>query len=365
MKKISHIGSMILNLVMFLGIAAIALNSFFTWWAPLSSSLPSGAMAFSDFTLDSALFFAVAAVITFIYDCLCLRIKAKEIPHYVRTLKLIAVSTLMASFLFSLIYIYPVSVRGLQAIFNPVDTLWIRFVLPILALISFLTFEHETKLGLLESLFAIIPSLVYFVTIFCLVYGNVIGDPYPIFNAKETNHYLPILYGLVITFGVFLLALIIIPIHNVFDDLWCRSITVATAEADQLSVAKKRIEEKENESIQKEESEEISPQKEETTEEDALVSYAPEDSEEEEEATERKELEEQIKKGSYNGRARVYHISKHKDGMRWQVRLATGKRAIKLFRTQNDAIVFAKELVKKNGGSIRIHSLKGKMRKEK
>jgi hypothetical protein len=48
----------------------------------------------------------------------------------------------------------------------------------------------------------------------------------------------------------------------------------------------------------------------------------------------------------------------------WQVKLATGQKAIKLFSTQEEAINYAKGLVKTQGGSIRVHSLKGKMRKE-
>ncbi len=61
---------------------------------------------------------------------------------------------------------------------------------------------------------------------------------------------------------------------------------------------------------------------------------------------------------------RIYHISKREDKM-WQVKFANGKRAIKLFNTQAEAIVFAKKLAKSQLGSIRIHSLKGRIRKSR
>lgn len=93
------------------------------------------------------------------------------------------------------------------------------------------------------------------------------------------------------------------------------------------------------------------------------ITQADEDSEEEEEAEERKQAEID-KKNNYNDRPRIYHISKHKTTGKWQVKLATGKKAIKLFGTQAEAIAFAKTLVLSQGGSIRIHSLKGKIRKE-
>ena len=61
---------------------------------------------------------------------------------------------------------------------------------------------------------------------------------------------------------------------------------------------------------------------------------------------------------------RVYHIS-HRNDKKWQVKFANGKKAIKLFNTQAEAIVFAKKLAKAQEGSIRIHSLTGRIRKGK
>lgn len=66
-------------------------------------------------------------------------------------------------------------------------------------------------------------------------------------------------------------------------------------------------------------------------------------------------------KSGYNG-PRIYHISKRQD-KKWQVKFANGQKAIKLFDTQAEAIVFAKKLAKSQEGSIRVHSLKGRIRK--
>ena len=65
----------------------------------------------------------------------------------------------------------------------------------------------------------------------------------------------------------------------------------------------------------------------------------------------------------YKDGARVYHIARAKDGSSWQVKLANGEKAIKIFNTQAEAIDFANDLVSKNGGSIRVHSMKGSIRK--
>lgn len=70
------------------------------------------------------------------------------------------------------------------------------------------------------------------------------------------------------------------------------------------------------------------------------------------------------KSKGYAGGPRVYHISKQSNSGLWQVKLASGKKPIKLFKTQAEAIGFAKQLSKTQSGSIRVHSKKGTIRKE-
>ncbi len=60
--------------------------------------------------------------------------------------------------------------------------------------------------------------------------------------------------------------------------------------------------------------------------------------------------------------AKTYHISKHPSG-KWQVKLAGGEKAIKLYNTQAEAIAAAKAMADNQDGSIRVHSKAGKMRK--
>ena len=61
----------------------------------------------------------------------------------------------------------------------------------------------------------------------------------------------------------------------------------------------------------------------------------------------------------------VYHISYHDRKLKtWKVKTENAGRALKVFPTQKEAIDFANACVKKNGGSIRIHSMVGRIRKE-
>lgn len=56
---------------------------------------------------------------------------------------------------------------------------------------------------------------------------------------------------------------------------------------------------------------------------------------------------------------RVYHVSKREDG-KWQVKFAGGEKAIKLFKTQKEALDYSKEMTKNQKGTMLVHNSKGK-----
>lgn len=58
-----------------------------------------------------------------------------------------------------------------------------------------------------------------------------------------------------------------------------------------------------------------------------------------------------------------YHVTQNADKTAWEVKLANGAKAIKLFRTQKEAQDYAKELGEKNDRGFVLHSKKGKIRK--
>ena len=60
---------------------------------------------------------------------------------------------------------------------------------------------------------------------------------------------------------------------------------------------------------------------------------------------------------------RNYHVVKRSDG-KWEVKYAGGEKAIKLFKTQEEAIAYAKKLSVNQEGSISIHKVDGKIRKQ-
>lgn len=61
--------------------------------------------------------------------------------------------------------------------------------------------------------------------------------------------------------------------------------------------------------------------------------------------------------------AKVYHISKRKEDGKWQIKAAGGEKAIKLFKTQKEAIDYCKTLAENQEASIMIHKEDGSFRK--
>jgi hypothetical protein len=62
----------------------------------------------------------------------------------------------------------------------------------------------------------------------------------------------------------------------------------------------------------------------------------------------------------------IYHVSKRdNDGREWKVFIEGSDKVIKLFKTQQEALSYAKQLAtnKNDGSSVRLHGLDGKIRK--
>ena len=55
---------------------------------------------------------------------------------------------------------------------------------------------------------------------------------------------------------------------------------------------------------------------------------------------------------------RTYHLVKRSDGM-WEVKFAGGSKAIKLFKTQKEALAYSEKMAENQGGSVLVHNSKG------
>ena len=254
--------------------------------------------------------------------------KDAKLPIFVYVVKLIAAVSALITFLTVACYLqYATELR--TASVRSV-TFWNNvchhYVAPLAFILGFILLDIDRKYSFKSSFFGpalLIVYMAYMVPI-CLIDNTIIGGaPYPFMNTE-------IIPGWTIPF--FVLLFLVIGFGLSFA-LWglnriCFLLFIG---------------------------EEVKP--EEYTEEEEEVKDRIKVTEEDKE-----EVQEMIKSG-YQG-PRVYHVSKREDKM-WQVKFANGQKAIKLFNTQAEAIVFAKQLAKSQEGSIRVHSLKGKIRKAK
>lgn len=408
MRKNFHIMSIIANLLM-LGMVSFAFCCWFFKLTPFQEALqmPSGLAIFTDLSAVAALPFAVAAVLTVVFDFVCLFSASKRVPGFVRIIKLVSVSSLLVGLVISYAYVLPVSSKGdLLVVFGLNDSLWLRTVLPIASTISFLVLEWDPKTHPLHSLWSLLPGSAYIIATFVAGKNETVEISYKIFDPAQHEWFICVLYAAIVLLAIVLFAFVLSLARNGIGRAF--ALRVAKSPAAEAGISEQELfshedlaylnahkeeenaspvvgEEKPLEGVKDEQApkaseeaktpkekkpaakakvEKKTPRKKEP-EGEIVIEEADEDSAEAEEAQELQEIEQEAKTGRYMNKPRVYHVSKQKNGKKWQVKLATGKKAIKLLNTQKEALQYAKELVKTQGGSIRLHSLKGKMRKEK
>ena len=56
---------------------------------------------------------------------------------------------------------------------------------------------------------------------------------------------------------------------------------------------------------------------------------------------------------------KVYHVSKRAEDGKWVIKFAGGSKVIKTFATKDEALAYADELAKNQGGTVLFHASKG------
>jgi hypothetical protein len=310
----------------------------------------------------SSLIYIIAALVSF---------KKDSFPKAVTLIRLIGSTATLVTFIVVVTILGPQYgfmkfVFGIEGGF-----LFLHFICPLLSLISFVFFESENRLGFWNSIYTMIPTILYgCVWIVLELINTKYQDiaPYPFLKIYGVPVYQPILYVLGMFLGTWVLGILHLVLHNLFV------AKAATEPAKEEKKAEEPAPKEEKKAEPSEEKKAEAPQEtkqepaknDKPKEDDVVVVEDSEDNEvqEEEEEIKAEEAAKAANPTSYQNGPRVYHIAKQGDTGKWQVRLATGQKAIKLFDTQAQAIDYAKSLVKTQGGSIRVHSLKGKLRKQ-
>lgn len=394
-KRFSII-SLILNII----IAVIVIYGIFVMqfpkvlrWADDGILESTGVGMFRFYTTDSNFLMAIIALLAIPFDIKKIRNDDQITPSWISILYHVGTAAIALTFLVVIAYFAPVF--GLWHRMYTNANLFYHLIVPVLAMTNAIFFRSERCLSPFSILYGIIPMALYSILymIQLQVSGNpVITDPktgavtypndwygfahIPVGGTKENPQYLNfIIVFLLILVAMAILSAALFGLERCFQHIF---FPMKQKEAKPKKEETSQNEDKSTSSSPEKEPEEIkeTPKQEETAVDDKTV--APGEKEQKDEAVPSKEEPDSVRATTtslkvselnngrpdnlYKDKSRVYHISRHSSGA-WQVKLASGEKAIKTFSTQKEAIAFARDLVRTQGGSIRVHSLSGSIRK--
>lgn len=293
------------------------------------------AIVFYPYTLNSNFFLAISTLIFVIVSIVCM-VKEKELPQWVMQLKLAATTCISVTLFTVIFFLAPLwNITNDNVIAYQNFNLFFHLLAPIVAILSFIFFDTDTKIKWRWTWCAILPTLIYGLSYLTLVLST--SDiTYDIYNFAHNGTSSDI----DITRALIFIAIMFGGTYALANLWWALNLTSYKISHREKKVKETGVMVKTVESEPKVEAVIVKPHS----------------------VTKVK-----VSKSSgnlYNGGVRTYHISTSKSLLgKWQVKLAGGEKAIKVFPTQLEAIEYTRELVKTQGGSIRLHSLDGRIRK--
>lgn len=314
-----------------------------------------GFSAFKMFTILSNLYVGLATIGMFVFQLRHYLNEKAEIPSWIKVIKFTAVVAVFITFIVVITFLTPTMAGkddGSVAMLYKGSNLFFHIIVPIFSIGNF-ALEYEPRLKFKDTFFAVIPVVAYgfFYIINFYAKGVSAADfskdaPYDWYGLIGDGSALRIIIVILIFIvGSYLLGLIFFLYNLIFRHI------IVGYDNDEGELLEVEVEDSSSE--EPEENETV----EQTKQEESI--------EVKEEIDETSKTKTTTKGGNnkYKDGARTYHIGRHLISGKWQVKLANGEKAIKLFDTQKEAIDYAKGLVKTQGGSIRIHSKVGKIRK--
>ena len=365
MKKGRIIAGLILNILIIGGVGFAISNAFFGFWG--AGAVPKGGdplELFYYFTIDSNILLAVGALLMIFVDIAML--KGKKASRFFQSLKLVGVvgTTITAGIVGG--YFYAVQKQPVDFLYNLEYNLYLHGVVPALGLASFIV-ENKPRMKPWKYAFlGLVPVAAYGGSMIPLLNLNVLPKekaPYDFLLIDMNNIWVSIAWFAGFAVGAYLLALLILVLHNIGSNEQVEEAKQPEPEPEakepepELPPLTKVEPAPEGEKPE----EEAAPETQEQPEAENPPAEEPAPEAKPEEVTVLAPRTAYARPKLRNPNVRTYHITKQPNG-EWQVKLAGGKKAIKVFPTQREAIAFARGLVESRGGSYRIHSVKGKIR---
>ena len=154
--------SIILNciIVLFVIVASIMMFSGYRFMNGDELVLESSKLGmFKFFTVDSNIFMGIISLIFVIYEIKLLNGKINDIPNWLYNLKLMATTGVTLTFFVVLVYLGPL-VSSMRLMFMN-SNLFFHLFVPVFSIISFILYEKNNKLKLINTFYGLIPVVLY------------------------------------------------------------------------------------------------------------------------------------------------------------------------------------------------------------
>lgn len=125
---------------------------------PVLESTKFGAFRF--FTVDSNAFMGIVSLAFMIEEIKLLKGINKSINKKMYILKLMATTAVTITFLTVFLYLGPISKDGIPSMIQN-SNLFFHLIIPVLSIITFVFFEKTNTISFKNTLFGIIPTLIY------------------------------------------------------------------------------------------------------------------------------------------------------------------------------------------------------------
>ncbi len=163
-KKLRFTLSLITNLVIFMLMAHTLINNFRTDILRDSDLLEAGGwVSFRYFTMLSNVLAAIAAALVAAFDAKALISDEEKLPRWVLILKYAGTVAVTLTFVTVVVFLGPMVEamgHGYFKLFQN-ENFFLHFLSPILAIISFVCFEQIENFKFTETLYGVIPTVLY------------------------------------------------------------------------------------------------------------------------------------------------------------------------------------------------------------
>ena len=361
------------------------------------------------FNIDAAMILTLFAFISIPFNIIGI-VKCKRLPTAIYVLKLVGTTSILTSMAFSIGVLGYMNGFDLNAIFGGFDftqpTIYLNLVIPAIALIGFVFFDHAEKAIFPVVFFGLIPASIYASFYQANVMQQIleVNGAYDWYNLLSLGQTGAIIALAILIVASLVIAIIIYLLNRLLGKAFFKAEPVKESysynnveeqeekQADDSQEEENVLEKEKNNQLveepqeeQEEEEQLVEESQEKKTEEEFSEQEEesePEESESEEPQKEQPEEEKPVKKpaskkpaakkpapakkpakevdsSSSTGGTKVYHLTKRKEDNMWAITFVGGKKPVKLFKTKKEAEEYLTTLTKNQGATALIRNSKG------